>query len=87
MKPAALLRELLAVAESVGVQVRLDKGRFQGGMCKVEGRELLVLNQGHPPEVNAMLLAERLARLPLDAVYLKPTVRAAIDAQRPKQAA
>lgn len=87
MKPAALLRELLAVAESAGLQVRLDKGRFQGGTCKLEGRELLVLNQSHPPDVNVVLLAERLSLFPLDEVYMKPAVRALVEAQRPKRAA
>jgi len=87
MKPAALLRELLAVAESAGLRVRLDKGRFQGGVCKLEGRELMVLNQSHPPDVNVVLLAERLAHFPLDEVYMKPAIRALVEAQRPSRAA
>lgn len=82
MKPDALLRELDALARRLGYAVRIERGRFRGGRCRVDDQKLVVLNRMHTPETNAAVLARALAREPLDDVFLAPAVRKALDAAR-----
>ncbi len=67
----------------LGVRVRRGRGAFRGGLARVgappEGREVVVLNRLHPPEAQALVLADALRRLPHEQVYLKPAVRCALD--------
>ena len=63
----------------LGVPVRRGRGPFRGGRCTVAGREVVVVNSLHPPEAQAVVLAEALRELPHDGLYLRPAVRAALD--------
>ncbi len=63
----------------LGVPVRRGRGSFRGGRCTVGGREVVVVNSLHPPEAQALVLAEALRELPTDGLYLRPAVRAALD--------
>jgi hypothetical protein len=63
----------------LGVPVRRGRGGFRGGRCTVDGSDVVVLNTLHPPEVQATVLAGALRELPHDGLYLRPTVRAALD--------
>lgn len=63
----------------LGVPVRRGRGSFRGGRCTVGGREVVVVNSLHPPEAQAVVLAEALRELPTDGLYLRPAVRAALD--------
>ena len=82
MKADALLRELDALARRLGYGVRMERGRFRGGRCRVEGQKLVVLNRMHTPETNAALLARALAHEPLGEVFVPPAVRKALDDAR-----
>ncbi len=79
MKPDQIVQELEGVARHFGVQVRVEKGRFRGGRCTVEGEAFVVLNKLHPPEVRVAILAESLRDLPLDTVFIRPAVRRALE--------
>jgi hypothetical protein len=79
MKAAVLVRELEQLAVSLGMRVRFEKGSFRGGRCTVTGDTQVVLNKLHPPEAHLALLAEALRDVDLDAIYLKPVVRRALE--------
>lgn len=74
-----IIGELSEVAPQLGLAVRMEKGRFAGGLCTVNGEQLIVLNKRHPPERQFAVLAGALRGLPLDDVYLKPGVRRALE--------
>ena len=78
MKPPALVRALDDALRALGVRVRRERGSFRGGRCTVAGREVVVLNKLHPPEAQALVLAEALRGLPHEQLYLRPAVRAAL---------
>jgi hypothetical protein len=80
MKIQQMVRELERAAAQLGLKVRTEKGGFRGGRCVVSGEGLVVLNRRHPPEAHFAILAESLRELPVDAVYLPPAVRAALEA-------
>ena len=80
MKPPAVLAAFEDALRRLGVRVRRERGAFRSGLCTVEGAEVAVLNRQHPVEVQVAALADALrARPGLDALYLRPAVRAALD--------
>lgn len=79
MKTQAIVKELEEVARQLGLAVRKEKGNFRGGRCVVGGDEMIVLNKHHVPEVHLAILAETLQEMPVDAVFMKPAVRKALE--------
>ncbi|HET6567059.1 MAG TPA: hypothetical protein VFG50_03780 [Rhodothermales bacterium] len=79
MKTQQVVKELEQAAERLGVKVRFEQGRFRGGLCTLEDRQVIVLNKRHPPEVHVALLAESLREMPVDTIYLKPSVRETLE--------
>lgn len=74
-----IIGELTEVAPRLGLAVRFEKGRFSGGLCTVNGERFIVLNKRHPPERQFAVLAGALRSASMDDVYLKPTVRKALE--------
>ena len=79
VKPQYIVKELEEVARQLGWPVRTERGSFRGGRCLVNGEQLIVLNKMHPPEMHLAILARSLRGLPVETVYLKPAVRAALE--------
>ncbi len=71
----ALFDELCEVFGKLGVEVRTEAGHFRGGLCIVEGENLLYLNKNHLIEQHIELLAEQLKTMELGNIYLSPRVR------------
>ncbi|HEX7071869.1 MAG TPA: hypothetical protein VF190_13735 [Rhodothermales bacterium] len=74
-----MITELSEIAPQFGLTVRLENGRFAGGLCIVNGEQLIVLNKRHPPERQFAVLAAALRSAPLDDVYVKPSIRRALE--------
>lgn len=86
LKPEQIVQALIEAAGRLGLAVRWERGAFRGGRCTLGEQALIVLNRRHPPEIHLAILAESLRGLPLDAVFLRPAVRQALEAawaQRP----
>jgi hypothetical protein len=81
LKPEKLLEELKALAESIGVQVIIDKGNFAGGYCTVYEQRKIVLNRLLPPEAKASKIAQSLVQFSLDEVFIKPALREFIESE------
>ncbi len=79
MKTQAIVKELEEIARQLGLGIRKEKGNFRGGRCIVGGEDMIVLNRHHVPEVHLGILAEALRDLPIDAVFVKPAVRKALE--------
>ena len=87
MSPSELVSALEALAARLGIPVRYDvfdrglsKGRTSGGLCRLRGQPLIVLDASLGPRDHVATLAEALATFDLDAIYLPPLVRATIHA-------
>jgi hypothetical protein len=87
MQPAELVSALEALAARLGVPVRYDvfdrglaKGRTCGGLCRLRGKPIIVLDAGLGPREHVATLAQALATFDLDSIYLPPLVRATIQA-------
>lgn len=79
MKTDQIVEELKRAAAQLGFEVRTEKGNFRGGRCKVGDEEIIMLNKRHVSEVQLLILAASLRDLPVDEIFLKPTVRAALE--------
>lgn len=80
MKTEHIVKALEEAVRQFGVEVRWEKGRFQGGRCMVNGEALVMLNKHHPPEAHLAILAESLRDLDIDSIFLRPAVREAVEA-------
>jgi hypothetical protein len=65
LDPRLVLAELTQVAESVGIEVhsRTLRTRSLGGLCRMPGRNLVLLSSKATPHERCALLAEALAEL------------------------
>jgi hypothetical protein len=79
MKHQDLIEELQSVAGQLGVQVRYERGDFEGGYCILHDRKLMLVNIRLMPQRRASVLAAALREIGLENIYLKPAVRAFIE--------
>lgn len=79
MKPPAVVAALEEALGRLGVRVRRERGPFRGGLCVVDGEDVVVVNRAQPPEAQVAVLAEAVRASAHDGLYLRPAVRAALD--------
>lgn len=91
MEPIELFETLLALADDVELEVRILRGQNPAeteftpvsACCRVKGKVWVVLSPNDPVDLHVRVLAAALkseAEAALEARYLPPAVRAAIDA-------
>jgi hypothetical protein len=85
-----LLDELLTVAKRLGIEVRVEpfRGgiRSSGGLCRLRGRALVLIDQRLGAFDRSRALADALSELDVDGVYLTPQARRLIETARQRQA-
>lgn len=67
------------LAANSGIGLRYEKGDFEGGYCVLKDERLIVVNRKLPPARRASILAQGLAEIGIDELYLKPAVREFIE--------
>jgi hypothetical protein len=83
---AEILAELEKLANRLGVIVRFDsfdaKSVAKGGLCRVHGSSLIVIDAGLPVMDKIGILSDALATFDLEAIYLPPVLRARLERRR-----
>jgi len=79
MTPEQLLKELELLASGSGITVRYEKGEFEGGFCVLRSERLILVNKKLNVPRKASILAQGVAEIGIDEVYLKPAVREFIE--------
>jgi len=74
-----ILSELEQLAANCGIALRYEKGDFDGGYCVLKAERLIVINKRLAPARRASVLAQGLAEVGIDEMYLKPAVREYIE--------
>ncbi len=74
-----LLKELETLADRSGVSVRYEKGDFDGGYCILKAERMIVVNKRLLPAKRASVVAQALAEIGIEEVYLKPAIREFIE--------
>jgi hypothetical protein len=91
MDLARLLDELTRAAERAGIRVRLetfdpnlsDVRRPRGGLCTLRGKRMILVDDKLPLPEQIATIAEALAGVDLEHLFLPPIVRATIGAYAP----
>lgn len=84
MKYAALITELEELTTQLGLKVRYEKGDFEGGFCILKDEHMVVVNKKLSDARRASVLAQALAELGLENVFIKPSLRAYIEDEAAK---
>jgi len=79
-----VLGHLEAVADQLGVEVRYEpmegEASFSsGGMCRIRGRPVIIVNSQAPAEERIRTFVRALKRLNLNHIYLRPGIRALLE--------
>jgi hypothetical protein len=77
-----LLGELLALAETLGVEVEVGDPPGDGGVVRLAGKTRVLLNVSSPLTHQVDLMAEALASEELGDQFLKPRLRALLESAR-----
>lgn len=82
MTTKEVLDALTDAATRMGLSVRTEKGNFEGGRCRMAGEEVVMLNERDLPERRLAVLARAFRPKEVEAVYLPPAVRKAVNEAR-----
>jgi hypothetical protein len=81
-----LIKELEDLAEKSSIALRYEKGDFDGGYCVLKTERIIVINKRLAPQKRTSVLAQALAEVGIEEVYLKPAVREFIEDELAKVA-
>ena len=81
-----ILKELEELATRSSIGIRYEKGDFEGGFCVLKAERLVVINKKLPTPKRASVLAQGLAEVGIEELYLKPAVREFIEDELSKAA-
>lgn len=80
MTESQLLQEFEALAHRMSISIsREDLMGGQGGLCTIRGEKRIILDYRLDVPTQVDILAQAFARLPLDDVFLKPSLRERIN--------
>jgi len=86
MTDEQILSELEELADACSIAVRYEKGDFEGGFCVLKAERMIVINKRLMAARRASVLAQGLAEVGIDDMYLKPAVREYIEDELAKVA-
>ena len=84
MKNADILLALEEIAANIGIELRYEKGDFEGGLCRVDQEQLIIINTNLLTQRKITLLARELSTVNLDDVFIVPAIRNIIETERNK---
>jgi hypothetical protein len=75
-----LLNQLEELTESLGIKIRYEKilkegSFFSGGLCRIKGEEMIIINSKVSVEEKIEILAKALMSFDLSQVFIKPALR------------
>lgn len=79
MTAEEILKELELVAHDLGVNIRYEKGDFDGGYCLLRDEHIIVVNKKLNPGRKAAVLSQAFGELGIENVYIKPAIRLFIE--------
>jgi hypothetical protein len=79
IKDAQLLTDLETIALNLGIDIRYEKGDFEGGLCRLDDNRFIIINKTLSDKHKIRMLARELGTLDLESVYIIPALRQIID--------
>ena len=65
------LKKLEDLCQAIGYKVRYEQGHFQSGYCRVEARQIIVINKFFDVEGRMNCLFELIPQLPIDSSIIE----------------
>ncbi|MCK7505511.1 MAG: hypothetical protein MZV70_16505 [Desulfobacterales bacterium] len=86
MNEEVLFSQLTELAEKLGISVReeninLEESSGTGGLCRVEGKYILLLNSRAAVQEKNQVAIRALRQFDLSSIYLKPIIRELLEGQ------
>ena len=81
-----IIQELEQVSQQLGIQIRYEKGDFEGGYCILKEQKVLVVNKRLHDMRKAAVLAQALSEYGIEEVFIKPNIRTFIEDETAKLA-
>jgi hypothetical protein len=83
-----LLNQLEELSEGLGVKIRYEKilkegSFFSGGLCRIKGEEIIIINSKVSIEDKIDILAKALMSFNLSQVFIKPALREFLSQYQP----
>jgi hypothetical protein len=75
MDAPELFTEFKVLLTQLDVDLRVEKGNFKGGICRVKNRRVCLLNGNTSLSARLKLLGEVLAEMDLSSLFVLPAVR------------
>lgn len=84
MDESQMLKEIEELAQSLGIEVRYENlkregGSTSGGLCRLKGRHLLIIHSRAAARDKLEALGTAVNRFELSHLYLKPGLRDFLD--------
>lgn len=88
MDDRLILEQLEGVAEGLGIEVRYETLRKEarynpGGLCRVRGMPVIIVNRKAPLQDQVLVLAAAVQRFDLSGIYLRPGLREFLEGVGP----
>jgi hemerythrin superfamily protein len=86
MKPEQIYQELKDLAEKLEITVSEQNFRATGikvksGMCKVKGKDMLIVDKHKSIHKKINIMASNLAKIPHENVFIVPAIRDLLEKQ------
>lgn len=79
MSPRNILDSFETLIGNLSIDLRYEKGDFSGGLCRLPGRNIFIINNGLSVENKIRLIAAELRSMNLNHIYIRPVLRKIID--------
>jgi hypothetical protein len=79
-----IVSDLEELTRQLGVQLRYEKGDFEGGYCILKEQKMMVVNKRLHDARKATSIAQALGEFGLENMYVKPTLRGFIEDEMAK---
>jgi hypothetical protein len=73
------MQELEELARQLVLELRYEKGDFDGGYCILKHQKVLVINKRLSEQRKASCLAQALAEFGIETAFVKPSLREFIE--------
>ena len=81
MKRENVLQAFENLVTNLSIDLRYEKGDFDGGLCRMPDKDVLIVNSKLPREQKIKLIASELNSLDLNHIYIRPALRKIITGE------
>ena len=79
MTQEAILQGFETLIQNLSIDLRYEKGEFEGGLCRLQNKNLFIINNKLPVENKIKIIAAELRSLQLNHIYIRPALRKIIE--------